>query len=135
MLKKDFTRVDIVVKVQMTESVHAIERGVDHLAIFKAIGEEIGIDECRLQYGRIAEHRLAGFDFDEGDVFEVARIEHDVIQDQAIKPHVGETAINVDHVLDRLVELDVRIGDVHQSRRLPVVVLALQVFDVLGKPQ
>ena len=65
----------------------------------------------------------------------MARVEDDVAQDEVLERHVGKVAVGVDHVFDRLVELDVGIGDVGQRRHASFEVLAFEIFDVFGKPQ
>lgn len=65
----------------------------------------------------------------------MARIENNVIHDQIFETDIGKTSVDVDHVLNRLIEIDIGITDIHQSRRFHVVVLALEVFDVFGEPQ
>jgi hypothetical protein len=64
----------------------------------------------------------------------MARVEHDVVEDQILESDVGETAVDVDHVLDRLIELDVRVTDIHQRRGFQFEVLTFQIFDVFREP-
>ena len=124
MFEEDLVQVDVIVKVQRAERVHAVESGVFHAAILESVREEIRVDKSRLQYSGISEQRLAGFDLDERDLFEITRIENDMVQDHVLEADVRETAVDVDHVVYRLVELDVRVADIHQCRSFHVIVLA-----------
>jgi len=65
----------------------------------------------------------------------MARVKQDVIEDETLESHVGKVTIDVNHILDRLVELDVRVAHVHQCSSPAVIVLTFEVLHVLREPQ
>ena len=58
-----------------------------------------------------------------------------MVEDELLEADVDEVRIDVDHVLDGLVELDVGVGGVGDGQRSPIVVFAFEEFDVLREPQ
>ena len=72
---------------------------------------------------------------DEGNLFKMARVKQDVIEDETLESHVGKVTIDVNHILDRLVELDIRVAHVHQCSSPTVIVLTFEVLHVLREPQ
>lgn len=57
-------------------------------------------------------------------MFEVAGIENNMIEDHVFETDIRETAMDVDHVLNRLIEVDVRIADVCERRNFEFKILA-----------
>jgi hypothetical protein len=78
---------------------------------------------------------LTGFDFDERDLFKIARIEHNMIENQVLESNIGEAAVDVDHVLYLLIELHVRVTNIHQGRCFEFEVLTFEIFYVFRKPE
>lgn len=76
----------------------------------------------------------ARFDVGEGDAVEVTLVKDNMVEGEPFEADVGEVRVHVDHVLDRAVELHVAVLGVDDGRRLAVVVLTFQQFDVLGEP-
>ena len=135
MLEEDFTQVDVVVEIERTEGVHGVERVVEHVALVETVREEVGVDKVGQLDGRVAEETATGLDVGEGNLLELATVEDDVVEDELLEADVDEVRIDVDHVLDGLVELDVGVGGVGDGQRSPIVVFAFEEFDVLREPQ
>ena len=134
-LEEDFTQVDVVVEIERTEGVHGVERVVEHVALVETVREEVGVDKDGQLDGRVAEETATGLDVGEGNLLELATVEDDVVEDELLEADVDEVRIDVDHVLDGLVELDVGVGGVGDGQRSPIVVFAFEEFDVLREPQ
>lgn len=57
------------------------------------------------------------------------------MENQILETDPTEMAVDVNHVLQGMVEVNVIVAGVHHCRNSAPVVLSFQVLDVLGKPQ
>jgi hypothetical protein len=58
-----------------------------------------------------------------------------MIENQVLESNIGEAAVDIDHVLYRLIELHVRVTDIHQGRCFQFEVLTFEIFYVFRKPE
>ena len=125
----------VVVEIQVAVSVHTVERVVLHVAVVETVREKVGIGEIGLLDAAVEEQRPARFDVGEGNLFKVAVFERDVVHDEVLEAHAGKVGMDVDHVVDRLVELHLGVRHVQDGRRTTVVILCFQHLDVFRKPE
>lgn len=57
------------------------------------------------------------------------------MENQILETDFFEMAVDVNHVLQGMVEVHVIVACIDQCRNSPAIILALQVLDILRKPQ